>query len=254
MARIISFRINSSRIISFIGGFALCAILVSSSLLLSAQGDSLARFSPFVINVAQAVPVEVSIPVVENGTTIAKSVPLTVSVALQVRVDGPQAVAVEVLEAPTPVVVVAASTKVPTPPSSLMTGQALMVGDIKWQLLAAESTGQTLESDNAFMPKMTTTGQFIRVDFSIQNAGKTAVTYMGIDLIDSRGSIYEPSNDALMLIAAGRQCIFEQVNPGVVRTCTVVYEVPLDATELNIQFSDLNMMGAQTENVELGLP
>lgn len=74
-----------------------------------AQDGLLGRFSPFVINVEQAVPVTVAVPVeIDGGDMLTATVPMTVSVALQVRVDGPGA-AVVVEDAPTPAVTVAAS-------------------------------------------------------------------------------------------------------------------------------------------------
>lgn len=62
------------------------------------------QFQPFVIDIAQSVPVQVSVPL--SGTTATTmTLPLTVSVNLQVKVDTvSRIVTVEVLSAPTPVV------------------------------------------------------------------------------------------------------------------------------------------------------
>lgn len=241
-----------TRIIPFIAGFVVATGLVFSSLFVFAQSDVLARFSPFVIDVSQSVPVEVSVPVVEDGETVSKTVPLTVSVVLQVRVDGPQVATVQVMEEPTPVVVVATATKAPATVAA-SGGEVIKVGEVSWQLIEAESLGQTLKSDNAFINDLTTKAQFIRIKFMMENSGKETITYTGINLVDADGRSYKPSSDAIMLIANDEQCILEQINPGITRHCTVVYEVSADATGIQIQFSDLNMFNGKTQNVDVGL-
>lgn len=70
----------------------------------------LGQFSPFVVDIHQAVPVVVSVPVeVSDGETMTATVPLTVSVALQVRVDGQQAAVVSA-DVPAAEVVIATAT------------------------------------------------------------------------------------------------------------------------------------------------
>lgn len=69
------------------------------------QDGLIGRFSPFVVDVEQVVPVEVTIPVtLENGDVVTATAPLTVSVALRVKVEGPAAAVVEVLEEGAPTV------------------------------------------------------------------------------------------------------------------------------------------------------
>lgn len=86
-------------------GLALVALGAFTAL--AQDGELLGRFAPFVVEIEQAVPVVVSVPVaVDGGEAVTATVPLTVNVALRVSVDGAGAL-VEVVDAPTPAVTVA---------------------------------------------------------------------------------------------------------------------------------------------------
>lgn len=70
-----------------------------------AQSDITAHFSPFLIDVTQAVPAEVTITLPNaDGETITTTVPLTVSVNLRVNVSGPQIANVVALNSITPTI------------------------------------------------------------------------------------------------------------------------------------------------------
>ncbi len=90
--------------------FGIMLIFALGVAVLAQDANLLGRFVPFVIDVEQTVPVVVSVPMkVDSGETITATVPISVSVALQVRVDGPGA-AVVVENASDPVVAVATAT------------------------------------------------------------------------------------------------------------------------------------------------
>jgi hypothetical protein len=70
-------------------------VLVVSVAALGQAKEAVGYFQAFVVDVTQETPVEVSIPVtLEDGTVITATAPLTVSVELRVRVDGPGSAAV----------------------------------------------------------------------------------------------------------------------------------------------------------------
>jgi hypothetical protein len=93
------------------GALAFAIILALSAL---AQSDLVARFTPFLIDISQAVPVEVTVTLPDaDGEPITTTVPLTVSVNLRVHVEGPQVATVELLAAPEPAVAVATATTIP---------------------------------------------------------------------------------------------------------------------------------------------
>jgi len=98
--RVVSIAVVSSGVV-ILGSLGLGAVALSQ------DGGLLGRFAPFVVDIEQAVPVVVSVPVaVDGGETVTATVPLTVNVALRVSVDGAGA-QVTVMDAPTPAVTVA---------------------------------------------------------------------------------------------------------------------------------------------------
>jgi len=82
----------------------LLVAIISGALLLgvvfgvAAQSGLTGYFAPFIVDIEQQVPVEVSVAVpVEGGASITATVPMTVNVALRVSVEGPNVVWAEPL-------------------------------------------------------------------------------------------------------------------------------------------------------------
>lgn len=116
-----------SRLLSFAAGFALCAILLLSSLVVFAQGDNLlANLRPLVIDINQSVPLTATVDLMINDQSMTATVPLTVGVALQVHINGIDNVIVTPKLSPT----VAVSTTASTPKKSLQLGDNPSVSDI----------------------------------------------------------------------------------------------------------------------------
>lgn len=91
-------------------GLALLTIFASAL----AQSDIVAHFTPFLIDVTQSVPVDVTVTIPNtDGEPITTTVPLTISVNLRVHVEGPHLATVELLATPEPTVAVATATPVP---------------------------------------------------------------------------------------------------------------------------------------------
>jgi len=73
-------------------------LLAAAAYAALAQDALTGVFAPFVVDVQQAVPVEVSVAVpVEGGETVTATVPMTVNVSLRVSVEGPDVVTVETM-------------------------------------------------------------------------------------------------------------------------------------------------------------
>jgi len=88
------------RILYPLTGAIICAGILALNAL--AQSDIVARFTPFLIDVTQAVPIDVTVTLPNaDGEPITTTVPLTVSVNLQVRVESPYSVTVITPTTPT---------------------------------------------------------------------------------------------------------------------------------------------------------
>lgn len=133
------------------------------------------------------------------------------------------------------------------------TGQNVIVGEVRWKILQVQNFGQTIKSTNQFIKDLTTSGKFISIGFEVENKGKEMKTFAGITVVDSQGREFQPNSDAIMLIDSDEQCVFENLNPGIVKICQVVYEVPADATGLKANVGDLEILGGDEALIELGL-
>jgi hypothetical protein len=169
-------------------------------------------------------------------------------------VDGPQQAVVEVLDAPEPVIAIATVTPLPIVAGQAGINDDVIVGEVRWRVLAAEDLGNTLTSDNILIEDMTTPGQFIRLQFEIENLSSATKTFSSINLVDSRGRSFNTLTDAFWFIPQTEQCIgFEQLNPGVPKLCSVIFEVPADAENLQAQVGDLEILGGDEALINLGL-
>jgi hypothetical protein len=132
-------------------------------------------------------------------------------------------------------------------------GQDVQVDEVRWKIVAAEDAGQTLKSDNEFIPAKKTSGRFVRVRFELENLSKDMLTFAGLDLLDGQGRTFKSASDVFAFIPQEELCVLENLNPNVAKTCTVIYEVPADANGLQAQVGDLKLFGGQQALVDLGL-
>lgn len=137
--------------------------------------------------------------------------------------------------------------------SSFGLGQNVKVGEIRWKITGAKNLGQTLKSDNQFIKEKSTSGRFVQVTFEIENQSKDLKTFAGLDVVDKQGRVYKASSDALAFIQEDTRCILENINPNIVKSCLVIYEMPQDATGLKAKATDLMLLGMQEKLIDLGL-
>jgi len=138
-------------------------------------------------------------------------------------------------------------------PKALAIGDDVLVDEMRWKILSAEDLGNTLKSDNTYTKDLKTSGHFVQVRFEMENRSKDLLSYVGFDLVDTQGRSFKNATDAFPFIPQDELCVFENLNPNIVRTCTVIYEVPANAVGLHAQVTDLKLLGSAKELVDLGL-
>lgn len=138
-------------------------------------------------------------------------------------------------------------------PKALAIGDDVLVDEMRWKILSAKDLGTTLKSDNQFIKDLKTSGRFVQVRFEMENRSKDLLSYGGLDLIDTQDRSFKNASDALQFIPQEEVCIFENLNPNIVKTCTVIYEVPANATGLHAQVTGLKFLGSAKALVDLGL-
>lgn len=131
-------------------------------------------------------------------------------------------------------------------------GEDVTVGDIRWKFLEVTDLGKELKSDNQFIESKQTSGKFLLVRFELENKGSDPVSYTGIDLVDSKERTFKPYDERITFIDQAELCVLEQVNPGLSKTCTEIFEVPGDASGIKASIGDLAPFGDDAM-VDLGL-
>lgn len=131
-------------------------------------------------------------------------------------------------------------------------GQDVIVGKVRWKVLAAEDLGAELKSDNQFIDPLTTSGHFVRVRVEVENRDTDARTFTEGDIADGQGRTFGDSSDAIFFIEEKERCVLERLNPNVPRVCTAIYELPTDATALKLVVGDLAPFGDEA-SIDLNL-
>lgn len=144
-------------------------------------------------------------------------------------------------------------TLAPTTEPLPVIGQDVIVDEVRWKILSAESLGNKITDDNQFTKDLTTSGKFVKVRFEIENRSKDMLSYVGLNLLDAQGRKYTSSSNAFSAIDDSETCIIENLNPNITKICTHIYEVPADATGLKANVSDLKMFGSAEKLIDLGM-
>ena len=153
----------------------------------------------------------------------------------------------------------AAAAVATAPPVAYGVGQDVKVGDVRWKFLEAVNAGDALPKGDTsagdFAPEAKTSGAYIKVRLEIENQGADQLTFTSVDLKDAKGRTFKSSTDFNVTMHAPdwERCTFEQLNPNIVKTCTLYFEVAGDASGLSAIVGDLAPLGADDVAISLGL-
>ena len=149
-----------------------------------------------------------------------------------------------------------------TPSAVHQAGEDAQVGDVRWRVLSVENLGYELKENNN---RQTTEERFIQVRFEFLNLGSNPLEFdggslrnrKGVSLGDSQGREYpyylvprimRPDGPPHDFVPDNEDCYGEWtwrgwrpfiLKPNAPTTCTVIYEVDVDATGLVFIASDL---------------
>lgn len=210
---------------------ALALLGVGLALAQSAPGAA-HLLAPLVVDVAQDVPVEVVLAVPVDGEVVTVTAPITVSLALQVRLAGAN-VLTAATAADAPPVAVAVSE---LPPATSSRSRNNVVGGLAWRILGSEDLGQSFTHS---VDDYTTKGQFLRLTLELEGVGNLPVDIgqeyydsgLAFVLQDERGRIFAPFD---LNRHTGEECEAVSLNPGLPIECTVVYELPAQVGALSL--------------------
>ena len=158
----------------------------------------------------------------------------------------------------------------PNPDYSI--GENFQVGDVQWRILSAENLGHELSANN---DRRTTDDRFVQVRFQFLNVGSDPWKFEAVKdlpLRDSQGRVYEhyrvpgipTPHYPKEFIADGEECFGNwwfgrwrpfELKPNISTTCTTIFEVKVDATDLVLVAGGLGSSATHgSETVGLDLP
>ncbi len=115
--------------------------------------------------------------------------------------------------------------------------------EVNWKILSAEDLGNTLEAIDRWSDDKTTTGKFIKVRFTVKNVDKEMKTLTDLRLFDNEDREFVTYDESFGYIEEEEELfLLENINPGMEKTCTVIYEVPTDSKGFILEVTNLEFM------------
>lgn len=125
-------------------------------------------------------------------------------------------------------------------PAALYTvGETINVGDLKVVLTSFNETNR-IESNNQFIEDVATDGKFLIVKAKFYNNDTVSRTIDAalLTIVDGEGKRYDALRDVNLMMILGDESIFlNEINPGMSRTGTFVFEMPQSINEFYMEFS-----------------
>ncbi|MEZ4705779.1 MAG: hypothetical protein R3A44_01155 [Caldilineaceae bacterium] len=197
-----------------------CGLLVGLSTVVLSKGI-VRSLLPMIVDVAQVVPVEAVI-VDEKGIT--STVPLTMTVNVQVRLDGIQLASTQVMTQSEPIALVR-SVKPEVAPGDPV------INNVWWTVENVERLGTKMELRDLDHLKFDTRGEFVMLHMALKNVGSEPIEIgragqfsksFDVNLMDKEDRSFSPFNVGYVL---DELCENIDVNPGVEVPCLIPFEV-----------------------------
>ncbi len=133
------------------------------------------------------------------------------------------------------------STKEVSKENPYSAGESITINnEVNWKILSAKDLGDTLEAIDEWSDDKTTTGKFIKVRFTVKNVGKEMKTLTDLKLFDNEDREFVTYDESFGYIEEEEELfLLENINPGMEKTCTVIYEVPKDSKDFILEITNL---------------
>ena len=133
-------------------------------------------------------------------------------------------------------------------------GKEVNNGEVVW-VITANDIGNTLKSNNMFYNDKKTTGKFIKVEAYVKNIGADTkdTTFLTFKILDSNFREFSELPESFAYIEDENSLeVIEEINPGMEKKYTFIFEVPLDAKEFMFETTDLELFLESKTYVSLG--
>lgn len=217
-------------------GIAMTVAILLAIVAVAQESDKLVLGRPLAVDLRQSVPVMADVVVpLDNNTSVTATVPLTLEIALQIAVSGSVNHSVQVSKNSAAVAVAPALPAVPQKPVSVNQTQPLLYDGLQWWVKSAANIGNVYDDPHDQRAALLTENAFLAVQLAVENLGHSTKE---VDYDDDEWSI-------MLRDGAGRRfawrdhpaaCDEHDLNPGLIKSCTLLFEVPLNAQDFSVIF------------------
>lgn len=135
----------------------------------------------------------------------------------------------------------------------LSKGDIVEAGDLTWTVIESEYIGSLIIDDENSSSLETKVGRFLSLRFKVMNNSQEPRSIYDLKVIDSQGNQYSICIEAYGYTGTEEACVLEELLPGIERTFTATYDVPLDAVDLIMEVTDLEYPPKNLAYIDLGL-
>jgi hypothetical protein len=178
-----------------------------------------------------------------DGQSVTTTVPLTLDIALQIAVSGTVSESMQIARsgnAADAAVTVSTATQATAQSGYVVNqAQALVYDGLQWTVKSAQNAGSAYDDPNDQRGALTTENSFLVVHVSVENPGAVSkeVDYdddeLRITLRDGAGRRFDWEDHPT-------SCDGSEINPGLTKSCSIIFEVPQDVAGLSLVFATEN--------------
>lgn len=126
----------------------------------------------------------------------------------------------------------------------------VMIDDLKIRVINVKSLGNSISQ--SFGEPITTQGNFIRVDFEVENMGNEG-QYMGdMEIVDSENRVFGESDKKYSILGDAAE-FFDKLNPNVKTNYSSVFDVAGDAKGLKLKTNGFGLFSTNYVLIDLGV-
>lgn len=143
-------------------------------------------------------------------------------------------------------------------PTIYSLNQDVKVGEVRWKLVSVKDRGNILRASESkystIAEDRNTSGKFIEITMEVENLGTEMKSVSNLKLIDDKNREFMPATDLSEWIPEGKELfLLSNLNPNMPQQFVEIYEIPIDATGLKVEVSDLSLWGTEKALISLGL-
>jgi len=130
--------------------------------------------------------------------------------------------------------------------------EKVVTGNVEWKILKVEEVGPVLEQEYTGAT-LETKGKFVNIRLEAVNHSEDLKYIYDLRLVDDRGRTYPICAAAYAYFGMEEACSLAELLPDVRRTLTMFHDVPLNANDLWLEVTDLEVPPQEKKYIDLGI-